>query len=54
MAGVRVVGFPEDGRQQHEREASVAVNVVTAPTIQETQEATRRTTRAMARAAGQH
>ena len=29
MAGGRAVGFPEDGRQQHEIEASVAANVIT-------------------------
>ena len=32
----RVVGFPEDGRQQNERGAPVSINVVTAPTLQET------------------
>ena len=47
-----VVGFPADGRQHEQREALVAVNVVTAPTPQEAQGATRRTTRAMA--AGKH
>ena len=48
MAGVRVVGFPEDGRQQEKREIPVAVNVVTAPTLQET----KGTTRSVASAAG--
>ena len=49
--GVRVVGFPEDGRQQHQhhREATVAVNVLTAQ--HETQGVTSRTTRAMTGAA---
>ena len=51
MVGVRVVGFPEDGRQQHQhhREATVAVNVLTAQ--HETQGVTSRTTRVMTGAA---
>ena len=37
MAWGKVVGFPEDGRQQNQREASVAINVVPGPTLQEAQ-----------------
>ena len=50
MAGVRLVVFPE---QQHprDREATVAVNVVTAPTQHETQGVTSRITRTMTRTA---
>ena len=44
MAGVKLVVFPEQ-QHPHDREATVAVNVVTAPTQHETQGVTSRTTR---------